>query len=134
MEAAELLAALALGLAAGFNSGLLGVGGGVLFVPALVIFLGLDLLQAEATSLLAVTLVAALGAWRQRRHGNVRLADGFAIGGLSVVGVVVGVGLANVAPERVLELAFAALQLYLAATLVHRLVRRGRLSAPQNGV
>ena len=134
MEATELLAVLGLGLAAGINSGLLGVGGGVLFVPALILFLGLDLLQAEATSLLAVTLVASLGAWRQRRHGNLRLADGLAIGGLSVVGVIVGVGLANVAPERALELAFAGLQLYLAATLVRRVLRPDRLGAPREGV
>jgi uncharacterized membrane protein YfcA len=134
MEPLELLAALALGVAAGVNSGLLGVGGGVLFVPALVVFLGLDLLQAEATSLLAVTLVASLGTWRQHRHGNLRLADGLAIGGLSVVGVAAGVGLANVAPERALELAFAGLQLYLAGTLVRRLVRRERLSPSREGV
>ncbi len=126
MEASELLPVLALAIAAGLASGLLGVGGGVLFVPALILFLGLDLLRAEATSLVAVTIVAAVGTWRQHRHGNLRLGDGLTIGGLSLVGVAVGVGLANVAPERALELGFAGLQLYLAYTLIRRL-RASRL-------
>jgi uncharacterized membrane protein YfcA len=134
MEASELLPVVGLGVVAGVVSGLLGVGGGVLFVPALVIFLGLDVLQAEATSLLAVTLVAAVGTWRQHRHGNLRLGDGLAVGGLSVAGVAVGVWLANAAPERALELGFAALQLYLAFTLVRRQLGPGRLRPGGEGV
>jgi uncharacterized membrane protein YfcA len=133
MEASELLPLLALGIVAGLASGLLGVGGGVLFVPALILFLGLDLLRAEATSLVAVTMVAAVGTWRQHRHGNLRLGDGLTIGGLSLVGVALGVGLANAAPERVLELGFAGLQLYLAYSLVRRLAG-ARLSGRAEGV
>ena len=107
MEASELLGTLAVGLVAGVASGLLGIGGGVLFVPGLVIFLDLDLLEAEATSLVAVTIVAVVGAWRQRGHGNVRARDGVALGLLSPVGVAGGVLLANALPERGLELGFA---------------------------
>ena len=50
--------AILVGLAAGVVAGLLGVGGGVLFVPGLVIFMGLSQHQAEATSLLAIVPVA----------------------------------------------------------------------------
>ena len=53
-------------------AGLLGVGGGVLFVPGLVLFLGLDQHQAEATSLLAIVPVAIVGTYRQDRYGNVQ--------------------------------------------------------------
>ena len=56
--------------------GLLGVGGGVLFVPALVIFAHESQLEAVATSLVAIVLVALVGAWRQRGYGNLRLRDG----------------------------------------------------------
>ncbi len=133
MELAELLPVLAAGLVAGLASGLLGVGGGVLFVPALVLFLELDLLSAEATSLVAVTVVAIVGAWRQRRHGNLRLGDGVAIGILSPIGVAVGVLLANVAPERVLELGFAGVQLYFAGTLVRQVLRRDDDDEPASG-
>jgi uncharacterized membrane protein YfcA len=111
---------LSIGFAAGVASGLLGVGGGVLFVPALVIFLDHSQLGAEATSLVAVVVVSAVGAWRQREYGNVRLRDGFAIGVLSPLGVVAGTGLANAVPERALELAFAGVQLYFAYRLAVR--------------
>ena len=130
MEAPELLAALAFGLIAGVASGMLGIGGGVLFVPALLLFLGLDVLEAEATSLVAVTIVAVVGAWRQRRHGNLRLADGLIIGALSPFGVAAGVVLANVLPERALELGFAAVQLYFAYTLARAAIRRREEEVP----
>ena len=107
----------AVGLAAGVISGLLGVGGGVLFVPGLVIVVGLHQVDAEATSLLAIIPVAALGAWRQRVYGNVRLADGLLIGVLSALGAVGGVALANVLSGRVLRDGFALLLLFVAAHL-----------------
>ena len=79
----DLVGLLVLGFAAGLAGGLLGVGGGVLFVPALVIFADESQLEAVATSLVAVVLVALVGAWRQREYGNVRLRDGILIGVLS---------------------------------------------------
>ncbi|HEV2074743.1 MAG TPA: sulfite exporter TauE/SafE family protein [Thermoleophilaceae bacterium] len=123
MEAGELIGLLALGLAAGVASGLLGIGGGLLFVPALVIFAELGVLEAEATSLVAVAIVAVVGAWRQRSHGNIDLRDGLLIGALSPLGVAGGVALANAVPERALEIGFAAVQLYFAFELVRRAVR-----------
>jgi uncharacterized membrane protein YfcA len=53
-----MIGTIAIGLAAGVVAGLLGVGGGVLFVPGLVLFIGLDQHHAEATSLLAIVPVA----------------------------------------------------------------------------
>jgi uncharacterized protein len=103
-----------IGLAAGMASGLLGIGGGVLFVPGLVIFFGESQLEAEATSLLALSLVAVVGAWRQHGYGNLRLRDGLVVGALAPLGVVAGVVLANEVPERALELGFAGVQLYFA--------------------
>jgi uncharacterized membrane protein YfcA len=120
MEAWELAGAAAVGFAAGVTSGLIGVGGGVLFVPGLVVFLGLSQLGAEATSLVAVVLVALVGAWRQHGYGNVRLRDGILIGLLSPVGVAVGTVIANAVSERALELGFAAVQLYFAWQLGRR--------------
>jgi uncharacterized membrane protein YfcA len=120
MEAWELAAAAAVGFAAGITSGLIGVGGGVLFVPGLVVFLGLSQLGAEATSLVAVVIVALVGAWRQHGYGNVRLRDGLVIGALSPVGAVAGTVLANAVSERTLELAFAGVQLYFAWRLGSR--------------
>ena len=123
MDSGELVGALAVGFAAGVTSGLLGVGGGILFVPGLVFFLGLTQLHAEATSLVAVVPVALVGAWRQHGYGNVRLRDGIVIGLLSPLGVLAGVELANALPERVLEGAFAAVQLFFAYQLGRRALR-----------
>jgi uncharacterized membrane protein YfcA len=100
--------------------GMLGVGGGILFVPALVVFLGEPQVEAEATSLLAIVPVALVATWRQRSYGNLRLKEGLLIGALSPVGVVIGVVAANELSPRVLELSFAALALLIAARLARR--------------
>ncbi len=114
MDALDLTGLLALGFAAGLASGLLGVGGGVLFVPALVIFAHLSQLEATASSLVAIVLVAVVGAARQREYGNIRLRDGILIGVLAPAGVLAGTVLANAVPERALELSFAAVQVAFA--------------------
>jgi hypothetical protein len=120
MEAAELVGLVAVGFAAGALAGLVGVGGGVLFVPGLAILFGLSQLEAESTSLLAIVFVATVGAWRQRRYGNLRVRDGLVIGALSPVGVLVGTAVANAVSERTLELGFAAVQLLFAWGLLRR--------------
>jgi uncharacterized membrane protein YfcA len=117
--------AAAIGVAAGIVSGMLGVGGGVLFVPGLVIVIGLTQVDAEATSLLAIIPVALLGAWRQYRYGNVRLGDGMLIGVLSVLGAVGGVALANVLSGEALRIAFAVLTLIVAVQLARGGLRGG---------
>ena len=114
--------AAVLGFAGGTVGGLLGVGGGILFVPALTIFLGQGQLHAESTSLLAIVPVALVGAWRQRGYGNVRLRDGVVIGVLSPIGVVIGVLVSNAVSQRALELGFAALLLVVATQLARRAV------------
>jgi uncharacterized membrane protein YfcA len=119
------IGAIAIGVAAGIVAGVLGVGGGVLFVPGLVIFLGLGQHQAEATSLLAIVPVAIVGTYRQDRYGNVQRADALLLGILSLAGAAGGVALANALSGRVLRDAFAALMLVVAAQLVHRTLRRG---------
>jgi uncharacterized membrane protein YfcA len=119
----DVVAAIAIGLAAGVTSGMLGVGGGILFVPGLVFFLGQSQLSAESTSLLAIVPVAAVGAWRQHRYGNVRIRDGLIVAALSPLGVFAGVWLSNHLSDRVLELSFAALQLLFAFGLARRALR-----------
>ena len=116
----DLVGLLALGFAAGMAGGLVGVGGGVLFVPALVVFADQTQLGAEATSLVAIVLVSLAGTWRQRGYGNLRLRDGLVIGALSPIGVLVGVVVANTVPERALELSFAGVQLVFAWRLAGR--------------
>lgn len=121
------LAAIIVGFLAGTVAGLTGVGGGILFVPALALLLDQNQIHAEATSLLAIIPVAAVGAWRQTRYGNVRLADGLLVGALSPLGVLIGAVISNNVSQRALEVGFAALILVVAGQLVHRALR------PRNG-
>jgi uncharacterized membrane protein YfcA len=123
VDAPSILAAIAVGFFGGMSGGLLGVGGGILFVPALVFFLGLSQLAGESTSLLAIVPVAVVGAWRQRRYGNVRIATALWIAALSLPGVVLGTSLANALSQRALELSFAALQVFLAVGLARRAIQ-----------
>ena len=123
MDAQDVILAAVLGFGGGVVGGLLGVGGGIVFVPALALVLGLQQVEAEATSLLAVIGVGAVGAWRQYGYGNVRPRDGALMGVLSLLGVLGGVAVANVLPEHTLKLAFAAFMLYMAATLFRRALR-----------
>jgi uncharacterized membrane protein YfcA len=116
--------AILIGVAAGLLAGLLGVGGGVLFVPGLVILVGLSQHQAEATSLLAIIPVAIVGTYRQDRYGNVRRADALLMGGLSVAGAVAGVALANALSGTLLRDLFAVFMVVIAARLVRRTFAR----------
>jgi len=115
----ELFAVL-IAAAGGLAGGLVGVGGGVLFVPALTIFIGLSQVEAESTSLLMIVVVALVGAARQSGYGNLNLRDAVAIGVLSPLGVIAGVVVANEVPQRALELSFAALVLFVAYGLTKR--------------
>jgi uncharacterized membrane protein YfcA len=119
----DIAGAIAIGVAAGVLAGMTGLGGGVMFVPGLVFFLGLSQLSAEATSLLAIIPVALVGAWRQHRYGNVRLRDGLIVAALAPLGVLGGVLLANELSERALELSFAGIQLVFAFGLARRALR-----------
>jgi uncharacterized membrane protein YfcA len=131
----SVVAAMAFGVAGGLMAGLVGIGGGVLFVPALAVFLDQSQLEAEATSLLAIVPVALVGAWRQARFQNVRIVDGIALGALSLLGVIGGAVLANTVSQRTLEIAFAILTLVVAFGLVRRAlgpVKEGEPSAVQD--
>ena len=115
-----MIEALLIGLAAGVVAGLLGVGGGALFVPALTLGLGLSQVAAEATSLLAIIPVALVGAWRQRAKGNTDVRTGLELGLLAVAGAGAGVVAANAVPERALEVGFGLLLLAVSAQLARR--------------
>ena len=119
----EDLATMILGFLGGLVGGLLGVGGGILFVPALAIFQDQPQVEAEATSLLAIVPVAMMATWRQSAYGNVRLKDGLVIGALSPLGVAAGVVAANEVSQRTLELSFAGLLIFMAVRLMIRAFR-----------
>jgi uncharacterized protein len=112
-----------LGLAAGVLAGMFGVGGGILFVPTLVA-LGLGQLEAQGTSLLAILPTVLVGAWNQRRYGNLRVRTAVVVGISSVVGVEVGARLVTALPEATLRRLFAILLFAVAAQLAVRTRRK----------
>ena len=96
---------LALGLAAGIFSGVIGVGGGVIIVPALVFLLGFTQHKAQGTTLaLLVPPIGLLAAWTYYRQGYVDLRAawlicfGFLFGGLA--GARIATRLPNATLER----------------------------------
>jgi uncharacterized membrane protein YfcA len=111
------LIALGLGVAAGVLAGLFGVGGGILFVPALTIVLGVEQHDAQGTSLLAIVPTVLVGTWRQHRYGNVRWRPAVALGLAGVAGVVAGGFLADSLPGGVLRRLFGVLLILTAAQL-----------------
>jgi uncharacterized membrane protein YfcA len=115
--------ALALGLAGGVLAGLFGVGGGIVFVPALTLGLGLSQISAEATSLAAIVPVVAVGSYRQHRSGLVDWNSASIIGLCSLVGVLAGAEIALRLPETTLRRAFAA---FLVLSAVQMAVRASR--------
>jgi uncharacterized membrane protein YfcA len=95
-----------LGLLAGTLSGLIGIGGGVIIVPALVFLFGFSLHQAQGTTLaLMVPPIGILAAWTYYKHGYVDLGVtawiclGFLVGGF--FGAKVATVLSNVIMERI---------------------------------
>jgi uncharacterized protein len=114
------IAAILIAMAGGVTGGIVGVGGGVLFVPALTIFLGLTQVEAESTSLLMIVIVALVGAFRQNAYGNLNVRAALVVGALSPLGVLLGVIIANAVSGRTLQLSFAALALFIAYRLVRR--------------
>jgi uncharacterized membrane protein YfcA len=113
-----------IGVVGGMLAGLFGVGGGIIFVPALALVLGLTQLHAEASSLLAILPTALVGSWRQVRYGNVDKRVAAVIGLASIAGVQVGVLVAESLPESVLRRLFGALLLAVATQIAWRTRRR----------
>lgn len=121
---AGMLAAALIGTAAGALSGLVGIGGGAILVPVLVLLVGLDQVEAAATSLLAIVPLSLAGALNQRRYGNLDAGAAGLLGLASLPGSALGVTLATALPVRTLQLLFAAV---LLLTVVRLLRRRPRL-------
>lgn len=118
--------AIVLGIAGGILSGLFGVGGGIIFVPALTLALGLTQIVAQATSLAAMVPVVAMGAYRQNRAGLVDWRNGILLGTAGTVGIYVGKEIATSLTNTTLRIAFGCFLLLSAAQLAQRARRSTR--------
>jgi uncharacterized protein len=109
-----------IGTAAGAFSGLFGVGGGVVIVPLLVLWLGYDERTATGTSLGAIVFIAAFAAGTQGVYGNVKVLDGVLIGIPAIAGVALGARLQQRVSAPAISLLFAAVLVASAVDLVLR--------------
>ena len=106
-----------IGSLAGFFSGLFGVGGGIVIVPLLILWMAYGEREATGTSLAAIGIIAAAAAGVQALYGNVHADDAALIGLPAVAGVVGGTALQQRIPQRALSLLFAALLIVVAVQL-----------------
>jgi uncharacterized membrane protein YfcA len=109
-----------IGLAAGVTSGLLGVGGGIVMVPLLVFLTSLSQHEAHATSLAAMVPIAAAGAVPFGIDGSIDYGVAALLAAGSFLGVPVGARVMARLQEGPLEVAFGALVLVVAGTLLLR--------------
>jgi hypothetical protein len=107
-----------IGTAAGAFSGLLGVGGGSVIVPLLIVWLGFGEREATGTSMMAIVVIAALAVSLQAAYGNVDPANAALVGVPAIAGVVVGTAVQQRLPERVISLLFAVLLIVIAVELI----------------
>lgn len=114
------LIALPIGLAVGVVLGLLGAGGSLLTVPALILLLGLSATEATGTSLVAVAMMAVGGVLTHRRAGRCSCREGFLFGAAAAVTAAAAGWLAAALSDRILTGAFVVLLLATSVWLVRR--------------
>lgn len=119
-------ALVALGLLSGVLAGLLGVGGGIVLVPAMVVLFAVPPVMAKGTSLAVIVPTAIIGTWRNRTRGNVDLWAAAVVGLAGVVSAVAGASVSDRLPDDVSNGLFALLLVVVAVRMVWGLVREGR--------
>jgi uncharacterized protein len=122
----DVAALLGIGLIAGLLAGLLGIGGGVVMVPAMVLIMGMDQHIAQGTSLLVIIPAAAFGSFTHHRHGRLALRDAAALAVGGVLGAILGSVTALSLDDQLLQRLFAVLILIVAVRLLTT-----RRSAPE---
>jgi len=127
VTAPEALALLGIGVTAGVLAGLLGIGGGLLMVPAMVLITAFDQHLAQGTSLLVIIPAAAFGSLTHHRHGRLALRDAAALGVGGVLGALLGSVTALSLDDELLQRLFAILILVMAGRM---LMTRGQAPEP----
>ena len=117
LKTMDVTSCILIGLTGGILSGLMGVGGGIVLIPLMVIFLKMTQHQAQGTSLAIITLsIVSMLIYYKKGHVNLSIAAligvGFIIGGL------IGAHLAAIIPENILKKLFAVLMIVVAIRML----------------
>lgn len=113
----EIATCIGIGIAGGLLSGLMGVGGGIVLIPLMVIFLKMTQHQAQGTSLAIIMLsVVSMLVYYKKGHVNLGIAALVGIG--FVIGGFVGAHFATAIPEHILRKIFAVFMIIVAAKML----------------
>jgi uncharacterized membrane protein YfcA len=127
----DVLLLLLIGFVGGFAGGLLGIGGGNVYVPAMVLLLGEDQHLAQGASLAAIVATAIVGGVTHLRRGNVDIE---AVVWVTPAAVIAGFGAALIADTldaEVLQRLFAALALALSLNMIIGVLREQPVPAQE---
>ncbi len=117
---------VAIGVVTGIVAGLLGVGGGIVMVPAMILLLSIPPVVAKGTSAAVIVPTAIMGTWRNRRTGNADMRAATIVGLSGVVTAVLGGYLADKMSDDLSNILFATLLVLVAARLLWQLHRERR--------
>jgi uncharacterized membrane protein YfcA len=117
LTVASAIAFVVIGLVTGILSGLLGVGGGIIMVPAMIMFFGIEPVVAKGTSAAVIIAAALMGTWRNRANDNTDLRAAAVIGASGIVTAAIGGMIADRMSDELSNVLFATLLLLVAARL-----------------
>jgi uncharacterized membrane protein YfcA len=126
LSAPGVVALVAVGLAAGILAGLLGVGGGIIMIPAMILLFGIVPVVAKGTSAAVIVPTAVIGTWSNRSRGNADLRAAAVVGGAGIVTAALGGTVADKMSDELSNVLFASLLVVVAARLLWQL-RRERM-------
>jgi len=115
---ATVILLIAVGVLAGGIAGLLGVGGGIIVVPVLILVFGAAAPIAKGTSLLIALIAGTAGSWRNYRNHNIDIPVALKIGLAGIPTALIGAQLAMVMSDQVSTILFAILLVITAVRLL----------------
>jgi uncharacterized membrane protein YfcA len=131
LDAFGVVMVILVGLITGVLAGLLGVGGGIFVVPAMVVGFGIPAATAKGTSLFMIVPTSIMGTWRNRKKGNADLRVAVILGLAGVVSAFIGGKISVGMSEQLSNFLFAVLLLFVAARMVWQVVAdRRRVATP----
>lgn len=116
----EVVGLVILGVLSGFAASTLGIGGGVIFVPALVVFFAFPQHIAQGTSLAVILPTAMVGTYLHAKRGRVHTRTALLVAAGGIVGGLAGSVLALSLPADLLRRLFAVLLILIALRMVSR--------------
>jgi len=122
------------GLLTGTLAGLLGIGGGVIMVPAMIVILGIEPVVAKGTSVAVIVPTAIMGTIRNRKKSNADLRVAAVVGGFGAASAVVGGTISDRMSDQLSNVMFAALLVFVAITQLLSLRSKPALTAPEPSV